>query len=619
MLDQHAPRHVDKDPSLDQEQSEDEKKLCKQIDLLFEKAAKHRRKYDKNWVDYYKYYRGEQWNKKRPSYRHSEVINLVFQAIQSMVPIMTDARPKIGFVPQEPQDTQFAEILNQLFESDYDKYNWLYKITEVIFDSHFYGVGFSSLEYDSDAEFGYGCIKFMPEDPFDMYPDPDARNVNEECEYFIKAKPEDVDKVKKRYANHKFADKIKADLDDLSFAKRNVELLHIRKNTDIDMPRDSLVYSAGVDDDMKDKVLVITAYLKPSDTEEVEQPAGENPEEKLFITKLKYPKGRKVVKINGYIFEDSPLDYDDMKFPYSRCTNYILPREFYGQSEIEQLKSPQNIFNKLISFTLDCMTLTGNPVWLVPNGSGVNPRKLINRPGLVVEYNGEEPPRRAEGTQLQPYILQMIDRMEKWFNDVSGTQDVSRGIQPGAVTAASAIDSLRDAAQTRIRQKMRNMDSYLQSVGTQYVSRVLQYYTQARVFRVTNNDDVTKYFKFHVEDRPDTDDLGQPKLKADGSPQTSKYGIMREYKKDKYGESVMSEDVKEFQIRGEFDVRVNTISGLPFAKAELEQRLLQFFDRGIIDSEEVLKKLDYPNYEMVMERVKKKQEAEAQAKAQQPQ
>jgi hypothetical protein len=60
---------------------------------------------------------------------------------------------------------------------------------------------------------------------------------------------------------------------------------------------------------------------------------------------------------------------------------------------------------------------------------------------------------REEGVQLQPFVLQLIDRMKLWFDDVSGSNDVSRGAKPEGITAASAIQSLQEAAQIRIRQK----------------------------------------------------------------------------------------------------------------------------------------------------------------------
>jgi len=86
---------------------------------------------------------------------------------------------------------------------------------------------------------------------------------------------------------------------------------------------------------------------------------------------LKYPKGRKVVVVNKIPVVDEPNEFDDGKFPFIKHVNYILPREFYGISEVEQIKGPQRIFNTLISYAMDVLILTGNPIWVVDTNSGI--------------------------------------------------------------------------------------------------------------------------------------------------------------------------------------------------------------------------------------------------------
>ena len=324
ILDQHAPRGVE-DSEVPQDQpTEEEKKLCKQVERYFEKCAKHRKKYDKDWIDNYKMYRGEQWLKKRPSYKNREVINMIFQAIQSQYSVMMDTRPTVGFLPQEPGDLELSEILNEVFEADWERGNWMDELSQMVLDGHIYSVGNGYLCYDEDLYNGTGGINWSCEDPFDFYPDPEATDVNKKSKAFICAKPEDIDTVKMRYAGHKYVDKIKPDLEDLSYFKRNQQTLHSRKNTNLDLPVESTSYATSETDGQKDKVLVVTFYAKPTETEEIEQDDVDSGE-KIYITRLKYPKGRKVVKINNYIFEDGPLPYEHMQFPFQRYVNYVLP------------------------------------------------------------------------------------------------------------------------------------------------------------------------------------------------------------------------------------------------------------------------------------------------------
>lgn len=581
LAEHEAPEEVNTVGPAQYQPTDEERKALKLVEKLFDKAKKHKAIYDEKWVNYYHMFRGKQWKEARPSYRHSEVVNMIFQTIQSTVPIQTDQRPRFTFLPQEPTDRDFADILNEVAEADWIRNNWSEQLTEVIYDSNFYGTGMSKLYYDPDALMGMGDIVYESVDPFYSFPDPSSTDVNKKSRYFIEAEPMDVEEIKRRYPHMK--DYIKPDLIDMLSSSKN-DLSPFRFKSPVDI---KVTMEGGNPQELtyKDKALLVCAYLKSDEYEEFQTEEG-------YEQRLKYPNGRKIVVCNGVVLEDGPNPYDDGLFPFQRLINYTLPREFWGISEVEQLEGPQKTFNKLISFALDVLTLMGNPIWVVDSNSDVDTDHLTNRPGLIVEKNPGSTVTRVEGVQLQPYVLQLANSMREWFNEISGSQDVTRGVQPTGITAASAISSLQDAAQTRLRQKARHLDATLQSLGQQYVSRVFQFYDAPRIFRITNKEGVDRYFKMHIEKAKEGQDY--------------KYKAVVEQE----GEH------REYFIKGEFDVRVATGSTLPFAKAEKEQRLLNLFDRGILDAEEVLKGIDYPNWEAILQRIEDKKMAEAQAQAQ---
>ena len=606
VLEEHEPRGDGPSTGGSYEPTEDERKAIKLVESLYKQAAKNKRKYDKDWLKYYKMFRGKQWSQQRPAFRHSEVLNFIFSHIQSQGALMTDTRPTFQYTAREPSDREFAEILSQVAECDWKQNNWLEDLTESIFDGHFYGNGFSYVGYDPEKNRGRGSICFESVDPFYIFPDPMARSFSKRCRYVILAEPLPLSEVKKKAPRH-LREFIRPDLTSL-YGHDKTQI----SETMVRMPEDNMLATLeGETGDMKeeDMTLLLTLYIKDDqlveeETEEKDEKGnpimGEDGQpKKAFIQKLKYPNGRKVVVANKILISDGPNEFDDGEFPFQRYQNYVNPREFYGISEVEQLEGPQTTFNKMVSFAVDILTLMGNPVWITSADSLVDPHSLINKPGAVIEKaTRESVVERIEGVQLQPYVIQMIDRFKTWFDDLSGSQDITRGSADG-VSAARAIIALQEAAQTRIRGKVRNLDVMIRDIGKQYAARVMQFYSVPRIFRITNKQGAEQYFKFYTEKLAD--------------------GTVKAYKRDvdvndQTGEPIPGK-LDEFILRGELDVAVDSGTSLPMVQYERKQEAFELFDRQIIDAEEVLHRIDYPNKEKVIERMKARQEAEAQAAA----
>ncbi len=619
LLSEHEARpsnsSSDADASL-YEPSDDDKRAIKLAEKIFDRNKKHRSLYDQKWLDYYAMFRGKQWKEQRPSYRHSEVINLVFRTLQSSVPIQVDTHPKFEFLPQEPQDQQFAELMNKVADADWTKDNWAESLLEVVWDSNLYGTGLSSML--AKDFLGRMKIVYQSADPFYSFPDPEARDINKDASTmgyssqaatFVYAEPMDVRKIRKKYPD--VAEYIKADVVDLlKAAKTDNQPIKFRS------PVDNRVILEGssqtLDSLQKEQALLVTVYLSPEyceeDFEEIEQatkdPVTGEPGPPEFVQKAMYPNGRKIVVCNGVLCENVDNGYDDAQFPFDRYANYTLPRELWGISEVEQLEGPQKTFNKLVSFVLDVLTLMGNPVWLIPSSAGIDTENLVNKPGLNVEFDGDRAPERLPGVQLQPYVMEIIDKMAQWFDTIGGSNDVTRGVAPTGITANSAISTLQESAQTRIRQKTRNLDLYLQGVGQKYVSRVLQFKTAPEIYRLTNDAGARQYFKMHVEpyqhaDGGDAYRVHYQPFTEDGQIDPSQYSI--------------------YETRGKLDVKVSTGSSLPFAKDQLDNKLFALFDRQIIDGEEVLQRMEYPAYQQVLLRMEQKAQAAQQAQMMQQQ
>lgn len=583
--------------------SPEEKATVDLVKKLYKKHKKHRQKFDGKWLDFYKMMRGKQWKEERPSYRHSAVINKIFQTIQSQVPMLSDSRPKLEFLPMDPEDRELGEILNMVCESDWESQNWLMILVEVLYDAHMYGTGLGQMSFDSKYAYGQGAACFESASPFYSFPDPECGNVNDKkSKSFIYAEPVDVDRLKAEHPDQ--AKFIKADLGQFIDA----ESLDPLAQSTYKSPVNSLATVEGSDsyeDTTKNKALKITAYIKDDTViSELKQSANDDGSIKTEeIKKLKYPKGRRVVISGNVLLEDSELEDDGKRIPFARLQNYAMPREFWGVSEVEQLEGPQVLYNKVFSFVLDVLTLMGNPIWIIDSNSGIDTDNVYNKPGMILEPLPNTRVERKEGVQLQPYVMQLLQVIGKEIQDISGATEVSRGIRPEGVTAAKAIEALQDTAQTRIRQKSRFLDAFLQEIGQLYKSIIFENYTAPRIFRLTNNQNAQNYFKFHVENQQ------MP------TGENQKVAKVRAYVQAPDGSFKADLEAKEYQVRSDFDVRVSTGSSLPFAKQERTQMALNLYDRKLLDPETVLKTVDFPNWESIVEKLKAAEEQAAMAEA----
>lgn len=587
------------------EQSPEVQQDVKQLLQKFKQWKKVRDLYSKPWLDYHGLYRGKQWPGNRKSWKSGEVVNMIWQAIQSTAPMQTDARPKFIFLPAEPSDLEFSQLIEKVSEQDWDKWGWMQSVLEVILDGYVFGTGISSMKWDQSKLYGIGAPVYISEEPFYIFPDPDCNDFNDEkSEGMFHAYPVTTSKLKADFP--KFAKQIKANTKDwLKVKKSEVKsdtFYNFHNSTTMQMPAET--YGSTDDDTDLPKTLVIEGFLRPTDVEEsVTNEVGEDgSEKKVYTAKRRYPKGRHVLIACGILLIDEELPFGDGLVPYSKYVNYCDPRNFWGISEVEALESPQKLFNRILCYAVDIMLYCSNPGWKVSTDADVDTDNLTNQPGEVIEHAPGGTVERFQGAQVPPHFMQILDRLVGWFNDVAGQSEFSRGEAPGGVTAASAIEQLIQASRTRVRQKQRNLDVYLKSVGRQYLNRVLEYYTVPRVYRMTNEDGSPYWLKFNIEKM--LDDSGDQITSA----------VLQSY--NLVDSVVVPGEIQRSYLRGELDVRVQAGSDLPFEAADKERKALALFDRQIIDAEEVLDQIQYPNKEKLLARLAEKQQQQAAMAAQ---
>lgn len=594
----------------DVDQDEADQALAKKILQLYERSKSSMQKRHRTWKDNYEFFLGKQWAQARPAYRSSEVLNYTFAAVQSALPILTDNRPRFSYFPEDPADQELGEYFEKIAASTWNREGWNLVAVDLYLTGMIFGNSFPSIKYDPNANSGLGKIRFLSVDPFQLYFDDGAIDVNDgSCAWVVQAVPMAVSKVKALFPD--LADKVKADLSASIPSKYSMESVDTAESARvINFPsgRGDSTAAYLTDPHSKDRVMVYEFWADDDTLHEVECELKDDKGSPLYgidgepqkgkELEKKFPDGRHTIVINGLVAVDENNPYKDGKYPYAKYVDYQLPQEFYGMGDVDQLKGPQRMINRAICSFLDNMTYMGNPIWIMDTGA-TDADLLTNAPGLIVEKTPNTELRREPGLPLPAGSAEIYNIGAAAFDRIFGSNEVSQGVRVPGVTSGVAIESLQEAAQTRLRLKARNMEVTLTQIGELFLSRVMQFWTQPQFVSVTSEGMPPEVFKFQIE--------------KDGERPGWYIAMVQPYEHDDRGQLVPTKEQKKFHTKGIFDVKVTVGSNLPFAKKDKSDRAIQFYQLGLVDAEEVFKATEWPGWERVLARMKEQAQLAAAA------
>lgn len=567
---------------------------------LFEKAKVARAKHDCNWQKWRDFYDGKQWgDSKRPSYKSSPNLNIVRSTVETVLPIMTDTSPGFDIVPQEPNDFAFADILSKTQQSWWSRHGMDHKIVEVIKEALITDVGILKVVWDDSYNMGLGDCVVTLVDINNIYVDPNAEDFDRKCNYVIERQYKSVNELKRLFPD--MADKIQSSGGTGDTSKSgNVNTTEITLVSPVDK-KGSYNNAPSSSDNNNGDIEVFECWIK-DDTLEDEQK-----EDGTVIKKYKYPRGKLVTIIPGQklVLQSVENPYMDGKWPYTRVVDNINSRSFYGTGEVEPLSEIQKLINKTSSVIFDYLNTMTNPVWIIDTQSGVDPDLLTNQVGLIISKQQGTEVRRESPPPLPPQVFELYSLLQSLADQQSGINDVTQGRKPTGITAAEALQTMQEAAQTRVRLKERNLQTSLAKLGSLVISRFLQYYTEPRMVRLVGEDYKGKYPKY-IEWYINTDDTGN-------NSYISRSHIVTDTQN---GPVISVSDWSTVPISSvssdNFDILVVGGTSLPFLKQKRGDLALKLFNSQVIDREELLKALDWPRREEITRRMEQAAQQQAQ-------
>ena len=188
--------------------------------------------------------------------------------------------------------------------------------------------------------------------------------------------------------------------------------------------------------------------------------------------------------------ENSPYPW----LPYVMFRGVPVPGRFWPSSVTEQLISPQTELNKLKSQLTENAERFGNPSRARP--ATYEGDEWLGLPGEEVEYvpNGPESvPSFILPPEMPAYVQNMIGMAETSIREISAQHEVTNGNVPSGVTAASAINLLQEADDTRLGPDIADMEEALAGAGQRVIYLVSTLYNEGRILRLAGDDGIVQF------------------------------------------------------------------------------------------------------------------------------
>ena len=568
------------------EVSEEDKKLANWTMQKFKDAMLAKEPYAARWLEYLNAWNNSKYeNSGGPGYKTNHVSNFIFSTIESMRPILFDHNPKFEAVPTSAEGIEYSNQITTILDWEWHRTNMQMLCLSNSVYTFTLGTSVIMLKYelkDGINKSVDGDVTPIKVSPFNLFPDPLATSV-EDAEYIIYADYMHVNKLKKQYPE--FTKNLQGG--DITFSE--------------------LVNDRDEDTRVDNQVLVLETWCR--DYTEVDGDEIEEDGVKKKTTKNKYPRGRVITSAPelGLILEDKENPYETGRFPFFLFKDLDIPFQFWGEGEVKWLLSPQQQTNDLYNQVIDNAKHTANMQWIIDKNAGIPQGQLTNRPGLIVRKNPGSSVERPNPPGMPQYVSQMIDTLKFDIEVISGVHDVTRGETPAGIQSAAAIVALQEAAQIRIRLKSTLHENTLGLMGTEWLSRIKQYWKFDRL----------------VPEKVDESSL-LPKMELQGMEmQTS--GIMGEEKplvgaKPSYN---MLEVTQEDQLKHDYIVKVIGSSAMQDSRASMLDQMIRLMQTPAEDGmpcvprEAVLDYLPNTNKRLIMQYFQKLKEEQMQMQQQQ--
>ena len=508
------------------------------------------------------------------------VINRVRPIIDQKMAIMAAKKPGVRVTGRDDSDVKKAKLWEDIISYIWDISNGDVIYTMSLFECLAYGNGYMYCYIDKYDDDGFGEVKVGYLNSLDVYPDPNAKDLLlRDADNILIVKYLSIDQAKNLYP-------------DKESVIDNAEVEPRESITNELESSEAQIISGDINDPKTDTVKVIERYTKVRVPFYRVDIAGES----LVLSEEEYRNIDKNIITEAL---DGEIDY--VKIYKQRikvvCSigsellyEYIMPLEEYplvplvneytgtpySIGEPAFVKSSQDMINKLYSLMIAHTNTSTNTKLLLPEGAVDDIEEFKrdwSKPGFVGTWNDSvatRDPVIISPVPLPSALYQMASDFKYEMEYNSGVFALMQGSSQGAPDTFRGTLTIEEFGNRRIALKLRNIEKALSILFKNCIVLSQNHYRIEKVFRIVQPD-------------------GEQKQQSVNIP------IVDEYS----GEVI--ERFNDLSV-GKYDIIVVAGSTLPSNRWALLQEYKDWYQAGVIDDIEVLKKTDIFDREGVMER-----------------
>jgi hypothetical protein len=200
----------------------------------------------------------------------------------------------------------------------------------------------------------------------------------------------------------------------------------------------------------------------------------------------------------GYSYKVSYLAGDKLlleqplkpnRYPFVPLYDYKQRQDFWAMSTCEFILDNQKIINKVESIIAMIGTLMQNPQKVVMANSGIDPKDVSiygNAPGQVWVSNqpGQQAITYVEPPQIPQVLFNLLENAKANIREITGMSEAYMGQSVGSLQTSSGVNSLIDRSTMRDRDQMYDVEIYIEELSNLIIDFMVTYYDTERVIRV---------------------------------------------------------------------------------------------------------------------------------------